>query len=75
MQDRSWEMVFTSFVASLSPPPPGALSSRPVGACFQLFVYQIKNRYCLFPLEKDPGGVGAKVVPFTKQLDEVDQSG
>ena len=39
------------------------------------FFYQIKNIYCLFPLEKDPGGEGAKVVPSTKQLDEGDQSG
>ena len=30
---------------------------------------------CLFQLEKDPGGEGAKVVPSTKQLYEGDQSG
>ena len=34
-----------------------------------------KKDYRLFPLEKDPGGEGAKVVPSTKQLYEGDQSG
>ena len=39
------------------------------------FFYEMKKDYCLFPLEKDPGGEGAKVVPSTKQLYEGDQSG
>ena len=41
-----------------------------------LFYFLWNNEdYCLFPLEKDPGGEGAKVVPSTKQLYEGDQSG
>ena len=40
-----------------------------------LFPLSNKKDYYLFPLEKDPGGEGAKVVPSTKQLDEGDQSG
>ena len=37
LQDRSWEMVFTSFAAYLFPPPPRTLISRPVGVCFKSY--------------------------------------
>ena len=52
-QDRSWETAFTSFAASLSPRLLRALTSRPVGACFQLYHENIiKGIFFFYELKK-----------------------
>ena len=47
------ELVFTSFAASLFPPPPRALISRPVGACFQIYQQNIiKGIFFFYEIKK-----------------------